>query len=335
MRTFIKAVLVLVSCTPIVVLAHHSHANLNREDVRVYTGVVAKYGWNMPHVYMKVQGVDPAGKVVDYVIEMGNPSSMVKQGWSKTTFKPGDRITWGGAHDRNPSRHYTGLTWVEREDGSRVGRLDTDDSSLQASTDFSGLWKRSDPGGFKPHYAPPEGWAMTAAGQEIVDSFHEDQNPIIECINPGPPKSMLLPYPIQFSRPDEKTIVIERELMEELRYVHLDRDAPAGEPSRIGHSVGWLEGDDLVVETTNFLADRWGSHTGIDSSDQKHLLERYTLSEDGLALSVAITITDPIYLAEPVTFSHHWVKIADRDVVQAPCTIESSALYKEGATASR
>ena len=28
-------------------------------------------------------------------------------------------------------------------------------------------------------------------------------------------------------------------------------------------------------------------------------------------------------------------KIADRDVVQAPCTIESSALYKEGATASR
>jgi hypothetical protein len=98
----------------------------------------------------------------------------------------------------------------------------------------------------------------------------------------------------------------------------------------MGHSVGWFEGDELVVETSNFLADRWGSHTGVDSSDQKHLVERYSLSPDGLELNVVITVTDPVYLAEPVTFTHHWVKIADRAVVQAPCTLEASRLYKEG-----
>ena len=164
-----------------------------------------------------------------------------------------------------------------------------------------------------------------------MTNFDENSNPIIECINPGPPKSMLLPYPVEFRRPDDKTLVIERELMEELRVVHIEPDYPAGDASRIGHSVGRFEGDTLVIETNNFLADRWGSHTGIDSSDQKQLLERYTLSNGGMNLNVEITLTDPVYLAEPVTFSHHWVKITDREVVQAPCTLESSALYLEGA----
>ena len=86
----------------------------------------------------------------------------------------------------------------------------------------------------------------------------------------------------------------------------------------------------MVVESTNFLEDRWGSHTGIDSSDQKHLIERFSLTDGGLGLDVQITITDSVYFSEPVTFSHHWAKIADRDIVQAPCTLESSALYKEG-----
>lgn len=330
MKYLIQVVLLIGLCSAVPVLAHHSHANLNKNDVRVYTGVVVKYGWSMPHVYMKVNGLDEAGNLVVYSIEMANPSSMVKQGWDRNTFEIGDRITWQGAHDRNPDRHYTGLTWVERSDGTRVGSATTDEGVVLPSTDFTGLWKRSDRGGFKAHYQPPQDWPMSEAGQQMVDNFDEHKNPIIDCVNPGPPKSMLLPYPISFTRPDENTIVIERELMEEIRYVHLDRDHPIGEASRIGHSVGWFEGDELVVESTNFLADRWGSHTGIDSSDQKHLIERFSLTDGGLGLDAQITITDPVYLSEPVTFSHHWAKIADRPTVQAPCTLESSVLYKEG-----
>ena len=329
MRIFTSILLTGFACFPLIGFAHHSHSNLNMKDVRVYTGVITKYGWTMPHVYMKVKGADPEGNVVEYSIEMANPSSMARQGWSKQTFNPGDRITWEGAHDRNPSRHYTGLSWVERADGTRVGIEGAETTKIEPSTDFTGLWKRSDPGGFKPHYRPPEGWPLSTAGQALVANFDENSNPIIECINPGPPKSMLLPYPIEFRRPDDKTLIIERELMEELRVVYFDSDHPVGEASRIGHSVGRFEGDTLVIETNNFLADRWGSHTGIDSSDQKQLLERYTMSNGGMNLDVEITVTDPVYLAEPVTFTHHWVKITDRDVVQAPCTLESSALYLE------
>jgi len=170
---------------------------------------------------------------------------------------------------------------------------------------------------------------LTPRGQALVDGFDENRNPMVSCGNPGPPKSMIVPYPVMITRPDEHTVVFERELMEELRVVHLDRNHPPGEPSVLGHSVGWFEGNALVVETTNFIADTWGTHTGIDSSEQKHLVERFTLSDDGLYLHAEITVTDPVYLAVPVTFTHRWTKLADREVIQAPCTMEAARLYLE------
>ena len=73
-----------------------------------------------------------------------------------------------------------------------------------------------------------------------------------------------------------------------------------------------------------------GSHTGIDSSHKKQLTEKFSLSEDGKYLIAEITIDDSVYLTKPHTFFHRWKKIADRDVIQAPCTMESAKLYLEG-----
>ena len=201
---------------------------------------------------------------------------------------------------------------------------------IVASTDFTGLWKRSDVGGFKPHYTPPEGWPFSAKGQEMVDNYSEDDNPMVTCGNPGPPKMMIVPYPVSITRPDDRTVVMERELMADKRVVYLDPQHEAGEASALGHSIGRFEGDSLIVETDNFIADTWGSHTGVSSSEQKKLREVFTMSEDGLFLMAEITIDDPVYLAKPVTFSHRWRKLADREVIQAPCTMEAAMLYMQG-----
>ena len=310
--------------------AHHSHSNLNMEDIRTYSGVVTRYSWTMPHVFLKVKAPNEQGEIVEYSIEMVHPPGMAKRGWTKKTFKPGDRITWEGPHDRREGRHYTGLRWAERGDGERFAMEEMAESGVVASTDFTGLWKRSDIGGFNPHYKPPTDWPLSAVGQELVDNFHQDQNPMVTCGNPGPPKAMIVPYPVMITRADDNTFIFERELMQDVRVIHLDQNTDAGEPSKLGYSTARLEDGELVVETDNFSADKWGSHTGIDSSDQKHLLERFTLSEDGLFLLAEITITDPVYLTEPVTFIHRWKKLADREVIQAPCTMESAKLYLEG-----
>lgn len=307
------------------VFAHHSHSTIDRDDVRVLRGTVTKYGWSMPHVYLKVEAPNLQGKMVEYSIEMNHPAAMTEAGWSKDSFKPGDIIIWEGAHHRNKARAYSSMSWVEK-DGVRVGSASLAENTIQPSTDFTGLWDRAPN---QPTYNPPKGWPLSPLGQELVANFNEDQNPVLSCGDPGPPKSMTLPYSHQISRPDENTLIIGRDLMEGQRVVHLDRREAMGPPSKLGHSIGWFEDDDLIVETSNFIADVWGGHTGIDSSDQKHLLERFSLTEDGMGLDLTITLTDPVYLSQPVTFTHIWIKVTDRELVQTPCTQESAQLWIE------
>lgn len=322
-----SAAAILVSCLHSTsAYGHHSHSTLDPEDVRVLTGVVTKYSWTMPHVYLRVEAPNPEGKVVEYSIEMLHPGAMAAQGWAKESFKPGDRITWQGQHDRNKSRAYSSLEWAER-DGIRIGPdLDDKEQVVTPSTDFTGMWNR---GPNQPTYFPPKGWPLTAQGQALVDNFSEDQNPVLECYEPGPPKSMTLPYPYLVRYQDESTLLIERDQMEDVRVIHLDRSLPAGEPSQLGHSVGWFEDGDLIVETTAFTPDRWGTHTGIDSSAQKQVRERFRLVDGGMGIEIDITVTDPVYLLEPVTFTHRWVKIAERDIIRAPCSLESARLWIE------
>lgn len=307
------------------VFAHHSHATIDPDDVRVLRGTVTKYGWSMPHVYLKVRAPNPAGEIVEYSIEMLHPAAMSERGWSRDTFQEGDVITWEGAHHRNKAVAYSSLNWAEK-DGVRIGNSGDPEAPVTPSTDFTGLWDRA-PG--QPTYAPPEGWPLNSRGRELVANFSEDQNPILSCGDPGPPKSMTMPYSHLISKPDEDTLIIGRDLMEGQRVVHFDHSVPAGPPSRLGHSIGWYEDGDLVVETSNFTADTWGGHTGIDSSIHKHLIERFSLTEDGLGILLTITLTDPVYLSEPVTFTHRWVKMPDRELVQTPCTEESALLWLE------
>ena len=320
-------------------IAHHSKAHVDLNDVRVHSGIVVKYGWSMPHVYLKVNAPNENGEIVEYSIEMNHPPAMRAVGWEKTTFKAGDRITWSGQHAKDKSRNFMRLVWAETVDGKLLGMENLVAQEVHPSTDFTGLWRRNDAGGekghlLKGHYTPPEGWPLNEVGQKMVDNFDPNAHPMVTCVNPGPPKSMILPYPVLITRPDENTVVMERELMKEKRYIYLNPDqAPApSEPSKMGYSVGRFEGEEFIIETTNFSADKWGTHTGIDSSDQKQLLERFWMSDDGIFLMVEITVTDPVYFTEPVVFTHRWKKQADRDVIQVPCSLESAKLYLDGGT---
>jgi hypothetical protein len=319
----------VVLIAPVGTFAHHSHANLDADDVRVHTGVVSEYRWAMPHVFLKIKAPNLKGEVVEYVLELLHPPGMVGRGWSPDTFKPGDRVTWEGSTDRKPNRYFTGLDWIERADGTRVAYAEAGSAGAEAeilpSVDFTGLWRRSPSFGWT--YAPPEGMPLTAVGREMVDNYHPRDNPQVDCRDPGPPRFTILPYPIQIIRPNDDTMVMEGELRPEPRIVHLDREHPAGPPSALGHSVGWFEGDELVVETTNFIADEWGTRAGLDSSEQKHLLERYSLADDGMTLKIFMTVTDPVYLTEPMDIDYSMKKLPDRDIVRAPCSREGAALF--------
>jgi len=317
--------------SPSGVSAHHSHANLDSINIQQHTGVVTQYSWAMPHVFLQVRGPNQAGELVNWSIELLHPPGMIQWGWNQNSFEPGDRITWEGAMDKDPNRYYSGLLWAEKADGTRLFNNGSGQPQAELpvapSTDFTGLWVRDRRVGFT--YTPPADWPYSERAEAMVARFEETQNPQLDCEDPGPPKSTLLPYPVKVSRPEDGVIVLDYELRDQQRVFRLDQAVVQVPPSKIGQSRAWMEGDELVVETTNFVADRWGSYTGVDSSEQKHLLERFSLIEGGLTLRIQMTLIDPVYLAEPVEIDYYMRKVADRELVPANCTLESARLFVE------
>jgi hypothetical protein len=346
MRAFCCGILLMIIAVlgPGQSLAHHSHASLNSDDVRLYQGVVTRYSWRAPHIFFQADVVAQDGSVKNYTVEALNPSAMKALGWNKDSFAVGDLITWEGPHDKDKERPFAGVNWADTPAGIRL--LSTAEATrevrrslaaelantpVEAVTEIGrGSWVRIAPDG-GPHpfiREPATDWPLTAAAQEDVDSFSEDDTPINQCIFGGPPRNIVSLSNFNWSKPNSQRIVIDRDMWASPRVIHLADAPPRGAPSSFGYSTGYFDGDELIVETDNFAAETWGMYTGIDSTEQKTLRERYWLSEAGMRLNVKFTVTDPGVLTEPYSYTHQWKRVPDRELVKAPCTLESAWLYK-------
>jgi hypothetical protein len=72
-----------------------------------------------------------------------------------------------------------------------------------------------------------------------------------------------------------------------------------------GHSIGWWDGDDLIVETTNFTFDPDGidDHLLMASSVRKKVTERYQLIDED-TLRLIIILEDPTFLTRPFKYAY-------------------------------
>jgi hypothetical protein len=77
------------------VSAHHSRAGYDTAKERLTTlnGVVTAVLWRNPHVYITWDANDEKGTVVHWTGEFSSPSTMISEGLSRDTFKPGDPLT--------------------------------------------------------------------------------------------------------------------------------------------------------------------------------------------------------------------------------------------------
>jgi len=75
--------------------AHHSRAGYDTAKERLTTlnGVVTAVLWRNPHVYITWDANDEKGTVVHWTGEFSSPSTMISEGLSRDTFKPGDPLT--------------------------------------------------------------------------------------------------------------------------------------------------------------------------------------------------------------------------------------------------
>ena len=83
-----------LACTG-VALAHHTYSMFDTTRELSVSGVVAKFEWKNPHAYLwvYVPSTTAAGKYDIWAFENASPSLLSKQGWSKESVKPNDKVT--------------------------------------------------------------------------------------------------------------------------------------------------------------------------------------------------------------------------------------------------
>jgi hypothetical protein len=97
----IIALSVLLTATS--ALAHHSFSSeYDSKQPITLKGLVTKIEWQNPHAYFYVNVKDEAtGALTNWALEMGAPSGLQKQGWTRNTLQVGDQVTVEGSRARN------------------------------------------------------------------------------------------------------------------------------------------------------------------------------------------------------------------------------------------
>ncbi len=112
----------------------------------------------------------------------------------------------------------------------------------------------------------------------------------------------------------EDTIMILIEMVHDARIVRMSSEHPGPEVKKwLGDSIGWWEGDTLVIDTTNFLPE--GQMRG--GSEKMHVVERLTLHPDGNVL-YNFTVDDPATWTAPYTGEYIW-RASDEKTYEYAC----------------
>ena len=72
---------------------HHSTAMFDMEHTVNLTGTVKTFQWTQPHTWIDFEVPNAAGGADTYGVEGMSPSYLGRNGWSKRTLSPGDKVT--------------------------------------------------------------------------------------------------------------------------------------------------------------------------------------------------------------------------------------------------
>ena len=73
--------------------AHHSFAPFDLTKEKTISGTVSKFEWTNPHSWIWVDVPNEKGGVDSWAVEGMSPNYLARRGWTKTTLKPGDKVT--------------------------------------------------------------------------------------------------------------------------------------------------------------------------------------------------------------------------------------------------
>jgi hypothetical protein len=179
-----------------------------------------------------------------------------------------------------------------------------------ARTDMFGTWLLAPIPNRSTSGPQPMMALLTPAGQKAVaayDPFKDD--PTFRCDPVGIRRVWGAPgTPLQIAR-EGRDVVLRFEWMDVRRVIHMNmtEHPRSGTRSSLGHSIGRMEGDTLVVDTANYAAgvlnqyvEQPGQPTrGLLHSAALRSVERVRFDAARQRLVVSVDMTDPEFFTQP------------------------------------
>ena len=122
-------------------------------------------------------------------------------------------------------------------------------------------------------------------------------DPEIKCYMPGIPRATYMPYPFQIVQ-SKDNIIFTYEFTSASRIVRMNSEEKSPAPAWMGWSLGKWDGESLVIEVTDHMAETWFDRAGNYHSDALKVTERYT-PIDANTLQYEATMEDPNVFSKP------------------------------------
>jgi hypothetical protein len=146
-----------------------------------------------------------------------------------------------------------------------------------------GVWLPGGGGGQTVQAGEPipfQPWAKAL----LADRAKNQLEPHTRCKPSGFVRQFLTPYGVEFVELPEidRVFIFDIGGPHTYREIFMDgRTHPANlSPSYYGHSIGWWEGDTLVVDTIGYNEGFWFDRRGSPHTEKLHTLEKFTRTND-------------------------------------------------------
>lgn len=322
--------------------AHHSKlAHFYTDRYVTISGEVVKWRFRSPHAEMILLVENEEGVAEEWTIAGSAAPTLKRQGITRKTFLPGDKIKIRAEPSKNPNANVAFALTFQTEDGQILGARMKLDEEVEIDANATGVqlaagrWEGLGLGDLRKFKV-----TVNAKGQDALDNYDDALSPANTCEPVNIPTILHVPNFLFDVRIDDKQAVITNEIYEVTRTVPLGTEFKQAESTgRFGLVRGRIEGDVLVVESKDYLPSKWGlgvaafkGGADIPSSAQKTVTERYSSKDGGKTLRVDYTIEDPEYLAEPYIGWREFNRISDKTEIHPyECSTESASTFVDQA----
>ena len=285
--------------------AHHSQAMFDQSQEILIEGTVARFDWVNPHMYLIVETTGPDGEPALVEGEGLGITQALVDGLDRDALQPGTPVVMRANPNRGGWGKQVRILDVTTQDGEihPFYAASTRDRTLTPAESLDGKWAPSRQA-LGAGFGAMAAWPITPEGRAAQAEMIADGLCFVEPV----PFLAVLDEMREIEIGEDQVILhFDNTGDHVIRTVHMNAEHPADiEPSRHGHSIGWWEGDTLVIDTVGYAPNPSGNGANVPSSPAKHTVERLTLTNDRLRLRYEITVEDPVYLMEPSSLTQQW-----------------------------